>query len=98
MHYFIIKAPLVAVQTGKDIYRTLSGSIWGLPRATAQHTTGQWTGQAQTKILLQMPGISSSPSVVTFSVRTQCSKHTCLTDVLICFSISLEWTVYLRTP
>lgn len=33
----------------------------GSSTAAAQHTTGQWTGQAQTKILPQMLGMSSAP-------------------------------------
>lgn len=41
----------------------------------AQQTEGQWTGQAQTKVPLQIPGISSALSplvtVVSFSARAQ---------------------------
>lgn len=34
----------------------------GLLMAAAQQTGGQWTGQAQTKVPLQIPGISSALS------------------------------------
>ena len=34
----------------------------GLLMPAAQHTEGQWTGQAQTKVPLQIPGMSSALS------------------------------------
>lgn len=47
----------------------------GLLMPAAQHTEGQWTGQAQTKVPLQIPEISSAlfplVTVVSFCIRAQ---------------------------
>lgn len=47
----------------------------GLLKPAAQQTEGQWTGQAQTKVPSQIPGISSALSplvtMVSFSARAE---------------------------
>lgn len=56
----------------------------------AQQTEGQWTGQAQTKVPLQIPGISSALSplvtVVSFSAGEQ---HSAVYLHVSCFEINL---------
>lgn len=46
----------------------------------AQHTEGQWTGQAQTKVPLQIPGISSALSP-TDTVVSSIAYITCICEL-----------------